>query len=244
MNQICSEQNTKTSFSLTDSFASANLPQGKMASTFKVETYEDISKTSVALRIALTERAFPLYLKAFLLDSSPSIEKDEKTNALRIKDMFEHISGADRVTLHSQGEEIIAMVISSSKSFKGEKVFHLQGILIDPCMQGKGIGKAIMQKELLSTGSQILAFHTQSAVMLELGGKLADLCCELAQDIAPIIGTRHQEACVDKGRYDGKCLYGDIQAFSKLAIRSISYDKGDALICAGYIRKEILNNEI
>jgi hypothetical protein len=78
--------------------------------------------------------------------------------------------------------------------------------------------------------------------MQRLGSKVAKFNPDLARGVAGLIGTGNMvdllDGPIDKGRYGGSSLYGDIETFDPVAIRKpgFNYLEGDAIVFAGYIR--------
>jgi len=115
------------------------------------------------------------------------------------------------------------------------KICHLEGIIVSGKYRGKGIAKEILRRAI--GDADVLAFHTQSKAMLGLGRKLSDEDVSLGMEIADTINTRNQEGLLDRRRYGGKSLYGDTKEFAKTAIEEGDWQKGDARIFAGFVRR-------
>ncbi|NMC98110.1 MAG: hypothetical protein GYA62_00115 [Bacteroidales bacterium] len=129
------------------------------------------------------------------------------------------------------------------KDFYGISVYHLGGIIVSSEMRGCGFSKEILEKDISECKSEILAFHTQSVLMESLGKKLSTPNIGLEISIAKYIDSKNitllADGPIDKGRYGGKSLYGNVEKFQYLAIKRIGFDfkNGDAIIFAGFVKK-------
>jgi len=184
-------------------------------------------------RNSLIRRLTPLTGMGFMRDD---IYADEL-----YRDVEEHVLGAERLVLAILGGEINAFIAAALRTLStGEVVYHLEGIICHPDYMNTGLAKKMLVDDLSLTHPHLVAFHTQSESMKRLGLKVADLNEQDALRVASLIGTRNQDGIIDRGRYGGKCLYGDVERFGPTAIQGINYLAGDALICAGPVRKDLM----
>ena len=171
------------------------------------------------------------------------------------QDVWKHIFGCDRLSLvYDENGRPLAFLAASLRNSPYGRLYHVEGV-ISP--RRRGLAQRLLEIDIIRSPELpvILAFHTQNRRMFNLGLRLADFDPLLAASIAPLIGTRNQLEVVDKGRYGGKCLYGDPQEFSKDALSevvgvdgngeqivyTIDWQRGDALIFAGWIKSEIIS---
>jgi len=115
------------------------------------------------------------------------------------------------------------------------KICHLEGVIVSDKYQGKGIASEMVRRAV--GDSDVLAFHTQSKKMLNLGRKISEEDVSLTMEVADVIHTRNQQGLLDIRRYGGSCLYGDTTRFAESAIEEGDWQKGDARIFAGFIRR-------
>ncbi len=165
------------------------------------------------------------------------MRKDIYSNEL-YRDVENHVLGSERLVIGRIHENISVYIVSDLKTLpSGERIYHLGGLICDPKYQHSGISEYLLRLEVFQNESDILAFHTQSELMRKLGLKIAYLNPSDSLHVASLIGTKCQDGIVDKGRYGGKCLYEDSERFGPIAIKEIDYLAGDALICAGPIKR-------
>jgi hypothetical protein len=79
--------------------------------------------------------------------------------------------------------------------------------------------------------------HTQSIKMFRLFSRVADQSEEVAHLLAPQVTDKTLDGLVDRGRYHGRCLYGDVETFTKFALPGINGAEGDAMFVAGTIKR-------
>lgn len=160
---------------------------------------------------------------------------DVEGNSLR-QDVENHVLGCDRLVICMCEGEVSCFVAASLREFGEFAVYHLEGVIVEPQFQSAGLALLVMKEELVETSADILAFHTQSIKMVRLGNKLATLNRQLAIEVADLIHTSNQSGAIDIGRYGGQSLY-DNPTFAEVAIKSLNWQNGDALICAGWVGK-------
>lgn len=202
--------------------------------------YYDLSLQPDPTIDALTKSLLPIYLAGFLHQQHPN--GIEPNNPL-FSDLYNHLRQAQRLLVFDVANSPEAFVVSRLIKCQVGTVYHLQGIVINPAFQGHELGLHLLQNELRLANADYLAFHTQSRRMHNLGHKLADLNESDALQLAALIGTNRQAGLIDRGRYGRGSLYGDINRFRPEAIKGIGFEQGDAIICAGPIKKEALQNE-
>lgn len=162
-----------------------------------------------------------------------------------IADVTAHLKVADRIVV-ARGSNLqpVAFITTSMHSFDTHTghglMYHLEGIIVKPDYQGSGLSKALLVNDIRDSGATHLGFHTQNARMRALGSKIAYLNEADALAYGHIIDTNSQCGSVDISRYGGTSLYGDTAKFSSIAIQDINWQQGDASICIGPIREEIL----
>jgi len=148
------------------------------------------------------------------------------TDELR-KDVKCHLECADRIMVVRNGErEPVAFITASMHETDEGLLYHLEGIIVRNDCQGNGMARLLLIEDIRESGGKILGFHTQNARMRALGGKIATLTDECAIKWGGVIGSRNQRETVDVGRYDEKCLYGDIEGFEESAINDINWRGG------------------
>ena len=153
------------------------------------------------------------------------------------EDVANHVIDCDKLTVTRCGEEVSAFVAASFRENLNKKIYHLEGVIVEPEFRGSGLASQLLKDDLKETGSNVLAFHTQSAAMVRLGDKIAPMNASLAYEVAETIETKNQLGLIDIKRYGGNSLYGDTQEFSKVAIADIDWRHGDAIIFAGFVKK-------
>lgn len=160
------------------------------------------------------------------------------------EDVYNHVVPCDRLSVFRDSSgKVIAFIAAGFAKHRENNVYHLGGIIVDPTLHHKNFSVAILQRELMVTSTDIIAFHTQSVLMEKLGQKVSRFDVDLAREVAGLIGTGNmqdtQEGPIDKERYGGQSLYEDIARFDSIAIKKpdFNYLKGDAIIFAGYIFK-------
>lgn len=184
-------------------------------------------------RASLIEQLTPLTGMGFM-------RGDLNSQALK-EDVSNHVLGCERLLVACYQEAAAAFLAASVKQLPtGERLYHIEGIICHPQFEGKGLARQLVIHDFKETKPQLVAFHTQSKRMLQLGKRLGQLNFVDAYRIGQHIGTRNQQGIVDVGRYGGMCLYEDRERFLPLAIEEIDYMNGDALICAGPVRSELL----
>jgi hypothetical protein len=195
-------------------------------------------------RKALALELTPITAQGFMRDVSTS-----ETFKAMYQDVYDHVIGCEKLTIFRKSDASpIAFVAAGLKKFEGLKIYHLEGIILLPKMQNGGFGEEILRKEIDESGANILAFHTQSMLMEKLGLKIAEFDMALAKAVASLIGTGNfvdlPDGPIDKGRYGGQALYGDIKKFDSIAIKKegFNYLKGDAMVFAGRVKPMILKN--
>jgi hypothetical protein len=169
---------------------------------------------------------------------------DEKSFRAMFQDVYNHVVGCQKLTVHRDTDyKSVAFTASGTKKLGNLNVYHLEGIVLSPEIQGNGFAHEILIQELHETGADVLAFHTQSGCMEKLGLRVANYDTNLAREAALLIGTENfvdlPEGPIDKGRYGGSSLYGDVEAFDPIAIKRDGFDfrRGDAIVFAGFVKE-------
>lgn len=189
----------------------------------------------------LSHELTPVTAEGFMQNISSKVAYD----AL-FQDVFNHVVPCDRLTIYRKQfeNEPTAFIAASLKEFEEERLYHLEGIIVAPNMHGTSFAYQILERELLECGADILTFHTQSMLMEGLGRKISIFDVDLARRVATFVGTRNlldlPSGPIDKARYGGNCLYGDIERFDPIAIKQTGFDylKGDAIVFAGRIKRK------
>jgi hypothetical protein len=123
--------------------------------------------------------------------------------------------------------------------WQGFAVFNLHGIMIDPLLQGKGLGRLMILAEFDLLHPEVIILTTQSINMYKLAQKVCFLSDQLAIEMAR--ARKNIEGQVVRGAYrGGNSLYDDIERFAPYAIPWIDWRAGDALVVAGFVRKVYL----
>lgn len=162
-------------------------------------------------------------------------------------DVDQHLQVADRIVVarDEQSKTPVAFITASMHEFQAGNepglMYHLEGIIVDPDCQGSGISKELLTEDVIDSKATHLGFHTQNARMRALGGKVAEINDQDSIQYANVIDTRNPQGIVDAHRYGNCCLYGNQEKFAQTAISEIDWQAGDALICIGPVRKDLLN---
>lgn len=188
----------------------------------------------------LSHELTPITAEGFMRNIS---EKD--AYSALFQDVFNHVVPCDRLLVFRKrtGLAPVGFMAIGMKDFEGQKIYHLEGIIIDPSMHGSGFALNVLQNDLVQTKADIFTFHTQSRLMERLGHKVSEFDIDLTRKLALLIGTSNvldlPRGPIDKGRYGGKSLYGDILRFDPVAIKEPGFDylNGDAIVFAGRVRK-------
>ncbi|HKC05054.1 MAG TPA: hypothetical protein VKC54_04250 [Patescibacteria group bacterium] len=191
-------------------------------------------------KVRLSHELTPITAHGFMRD----ISTKESYDAL-FQDVFNHVVPCDRLNIYRAkiGNEPIAFIATGLKVFEDLLLYHVEGIITDPKVQGKGFANDILSRELIECGADVLTFHTQSILMKKLGERVSEFDLDLTRKIAEFIGTSNlvdlPEGPIDQGRYGGNSLYGDIKKFDLVAIKQPRFDylNGDAIVFAGRIKR-------
>jgi len=170
---------------------------------------------------------------------------DKKDYKNLFLDVYNHVINCDRLVIFTNPETKTpeAFLTVSLMKFQKEQIYHLEGIIVDTSLCGKDFSYQILKQDIKDCKADILAFHTQSKLMENLGKKLSISDIQLAKSISGLINTSNpiflKEGPIDKGRYGGSCLYGNIEKFSEIAIqrKDFNFKEGDAIVYAGRILK-------
>jgi|GEM_PF-4783899 len=173
--------------------------------TFKARVCCGATLCSIELNDLATE-LFPLYARAFMHSDAAISERAEEFRT----DLLNHLRDSERILIIEVGD-YRSLICGRTFESKLGRIYHLGGILVDPNLQGKGLGAVLLIQELQTIQADILAFHTQSSAMLALGSKVAEINADLTAAVAPYLKHNRLEGRVDKQRYGGKPLYGDLQ---------------------------------
>ena len=194
---------------------------------------------------ALVEGLTPLTALGFLYEYGGTTPE---TRAALQKDVREHIVPSQRLRVVSDREgKPIAFVVSALHKTRYGNLYQLEGIIIHPDHQGKGLGRALLADEFAKTDTHLLGFQTQNRKMLDLGDQLAEMDIPYARELGPVIGTPQPELeykkgeylVVHRGRYDGQPLYADLNRYreSGMEIPGLNYLMGDAAVFVGPLRQ-------
>jgi hypothetical protein len=214
---------------------------GQSSFGYKCEVILSPDKTlSGEEKLKLSHRLTSITAKGFMRDISSKTAYE----AL-FQDVFNHVVPCDRLNIYRKrfDGDPIAFISSGLKEFEGNRLYHLEGIIVVPELHGNGFAYEILKKELVACNAEMLAFHTQSRLMKGLGNRVSIFNVDLARSVAVLIGTTNLidtlEGPIDRGRYGGSCLYGDIERFDPVAIKQPDFDylNGDAIVFAGRIEK-------
>jgi len=190
-----------------------------------LEVYENPTSLPDEVQTQLVQELTPVTGRGFLRND---IHSDEL-----YQDVANHVINCDRLTIARSGGEVSAFMAQSTVKKGFKKIFHLEGIIVEPAFRSSGLASKMIKKGM--KGHSILAFHTQSKAMLKLGEKLSKRDDGLAEQIAYIIGSGDARGNVDVGRYGGQSLYENTSKFARTAIKEIDWENGDAQIFAGKI---------
>jgi hypothetical protein len=199
----------------------------KLGNNHTIQLIEGPTRMDDQLKDYLADELTPVTGRGFL-------RRVITENSLRM-DVKQHVFGSDRLVISRHNNEISSYIAASLREYRGEIVYHLEGVIVEPRYQATGLAFHLLKRDLEETDADILAFHTQSVKMVRLGFRLASLERKLAVEVAEIIHTRNRKGAKDKGRYGNQSLYDD-PLFANVAIKSLDWQKGDALICAGRVR--------
>ena len=170
---------------------------------------------------------------------------DKKDYENLFLDVYNHVINCDRLVTFTNSItlDIEAFLSVSLIQLQKEQIYHLEGIIVDDFLCGRGFSYQILKQDIKDCKADILAFHTQSKLMESLGKKLSISDIKLAEFIADLLKTSNtvllEEGPIDKGRYGVASLYGDIEKFSEIAIqrKGFNFRNGDAIIYAGRVIK-------
>lgn len=192
---------------------------------------------------ALSRDLLGAYAGGFMHSESAVATRTEEF----LEDLRKHLKSSQRVVVAHEGNRRAVLCGSVGDCGIG-RIYLLGGLLIEPGLQHRGLGSALLQRELIETKAQMLAFHTQSKIMEGLGRKYADINLMSSRLIAQYLPDHHvnldHNTCIDRGRYGGKPLYGDLERLREIAIPDIDVDKGDARFFAGVIRNPFVGDSL
>ncbi len=199
----------------------------------------DVAKLSVSSLnakqlIELARELLPLYVSGFMHEEICHENQQEF-----FEDLLNHLRAADYITTLSKNGKMIAFICSQQILTNFGPSFGLGGIIVDNNFQGQSVGYHMLNMELLDSGANVLAFHTQSKRMLKLGMRCALIFDECAREIAKYFRHKKLDDLIDVGRYDGKPLYGNSKGLASIAITDINIERGDARFFAGFVRKAL-----
>lgn len=155
----------------------------------------------------------------------------------RLDDLAAHIRGAHRVLIARHGANPVAFLCSEVLQLSVGKTYHLQGLVCHPSVQGTGLGQRLLEVDVSQSDAHYMFMHTQSIKMFRLFSRVADQSEEVAHLLAPQVTDKTLDGLVDRGRYHGRCLYGDVETFTKFALPGINGAEGDAMFVAGTIKR-------
>ncbi len=197
---------------------------------YSVDHCEDTSILSLEKRMEISQELTPLTGKGFLRFDLGSAELSE--------DVANHVVTAPRLIIARDKEGVaVAFIASGTSIIENILFYHLGGIIVDPSLQGSGLGLKMLQDELITTNAEAIVLRTQSMKMLRLAAKVAQLDDDLTRAVAPIIYPTNLDGIVNHGVYRlGHSLYEDETRFASTAIEWIDWRQGDGLVVAGYVR--------
>jgi len=168
-------------------------------------------KLKSSQRKGLVRELTPVTARGFLTEPSPALAQD----------VANHVLDCDRLSVTRQRGRVSSFIAADIED--GD--YHLGGIIVEPEHQRTGLGYEALRRELVKTDAETLRFHTQSKKVKGLGNKVAR------------IKRKDGQPVVDKRRYGGKSLYGNVAEFESSAIQDINWREGDAEFCQGRVRQ-------
>jgi len=206
----------------------------------------------------LSRELLGVYAKGFMHSREAVAQRADEFLA----DLRDHLTSSQRLLIFRDGPlraVLCGLVVErpARKSYEyciglveypAEKIYHLGGLLLDPELQRKGIGAYLLSMELENTEATVLSFHTQNRNMVKLAEKVATLChalsCEMAGQLKPLHRDLDSLSCIDRGRYGGKPLYGDLAKLRSIGIPGLDLDRGDAQFFAGRVKPVTKENSL
>jgi hypothetical protein len=182
--------------------------------------------------IELSRELLNVYESGFLLSNAT-----EKQKCLeRLDDLSDHIKGSDHILVARKEGHAVAFLCGVVLETTLGKTYHLKGLICHSSMQGKGVGELLLRLGVTRADATLLCMHTQSLKMLKLFSRIAESSENVALKLASSVPSVNLEGVIDRGRYRGRCLYGDFETFQHYAIPSLDTKHGDALFVAGLLK--------
>lgn len=185
--------------------------------------------------VALARELMPVFLDGFM--HGPNLETGRRAGFF--ESMQHRLTAADRLVIVRDETGPCALICAGVLDAPPGRIYHLQGIVVVEALQGQGLGRELLERELRETDARFLALHTQSEHMARLAHRVADVSTESLAIVAPWVDHRDLVGRVDRGRYAPYSLYGDVERFRPHAITGINAPQGDALFIAGAVRPEV-----
>jgi hypothetical protein len=168
-----------------------------------------------------------------------------------LDDVSEHVDHAQRIVVARRMADSVpaAFIVASEQIVLGLRLYYLNGIIARPDLQGKGVARYLLVRELLDTENEAIAFTTQNKQMRGVGGHVTNYDIDLSAKIAGIhFPEKERTGNIIKSLYrEGKSLYDD-KEFERRAIDDVpgmDWRIGDALVLAGLIKeRQALAQEI
>lgn len=201
--------------------------------SFSIEHCEDTSVLTLEQRTKMASELTPLTGEGFLRFD---LNSDELT-----EDVANHVITAPRLIVARNNEgKAVAFIASATSTIEDILFYHLGGIIVDPSLQGSGLGLKMLQDELKTTRAKAIVLRTQSMKMLRLTAKVAQLDDDLTRAVAPIVYPTNLDGIVNRGVYrQGRSLYENEEQFAPTAIEWIDWRNGDSLVVAGFVGPDI-----
>ena len=155
----------------------------------------------------------------------------------RLDDLTAHLGGAQRVLIARSEGGPVGFLCSRLLDLSVGKTYHLQGLVCHPSVQGQGLGQLLLETDVSQSNAAYMYMHTQSMKMFRLFSRVAAQSEEVARMLAPAVTDSKLDGLVARERYHGRCLYGDVEAFTKFALPGINGAQGDAMFVAGKVSR-------
>jgi len=185
--------------------------------------------------VALARELMPVFLDGFMHGPNP----DSGRLAGFFDSMQRRLTAADHLVIVRDEAGPCALICAGLIEAPPGRIYHLQGIVVVEALQGQGLGRELLERELRETGARFLALHTQSEHMARLAHRVADVSAESLAIVAPWVDHGELAGQIDRGRYGPDSPYGDVERFRRRAITGIDTLHGDALFIAGAVRPEV-----
>lgn len=180
----------------------------------------------------LSRELLHVYESGFLLSNATEDQKCLE----RLDDLSDHIKESDHVLVARKEGKAVAFLCGALLETTLGKTYHLKGLICHSSVQGKGVGEILLRLGVTRADATLMCMHTQSLKMLKLFSRIAESSENVALKLASSVPSVNLEGVIDRGRYRGRCLYGDFETFQHYAIPSLDTKNGDALFVAGLIK--------